>query len=100
MSLYNHRAPYWTRDEDERLVQMWEEGFSAGLIAEQFHNRSRCSIISRARRLGLKGREPVVRRKIENLVRRSNPAPPPVYRDPCIMCGTRGDIGCRHQEAA
>lgn len=24
----------------------------------------------------------------------------PVHRDPCPMCGTRGDIGCRHREAA
>jgi hypothetical protein len=23
--------------------------------------------------------------------------PAPVSRDPCFLCGTRGDIGCRHQ---
>lgn len=98
--LYNHRAPYWTAPEDERLTQLWNEGFSAGMIAEQFHNRSRNSVISRAHRLGLPSREPVVRRKNENPVRRSNPPPPPVYRDPCFMCGARGDIGCNHREAA
>jgi len=100
MSLYNHRAPYWTKEEDSRLAELWREGFSAGLISEQFHNRSRNSIISRAHRIGLPHREPVVRRKVENIVRRTNPPPPPVRRDPCFLCGTRGDVGCQHQEAA
>jgi hypothetical protein len=29
-----------------------------------------------------------------------SPIPPtqPVHRDPCILCGVRGDVGCRHLE--
>lgn len=27
-------------------------------------------------------------------------APAPVERDPCFKCGTRADIGCRHQGGA
>jgi IS30 family transposase len=26
--------------------------------------------------------------------------PPRLDRDPCVLCGVRGDIGCRHVEAA
>lgn len=26
-----------------------------------------------------------------------SPIPDPVDRDPCFLCGTRADIGCRHQ---
>lgn len=26
--------------------------------------------------------------------------PPRVERDPCFLCGTRADIGCRHQRSA
>lgn len=99
MGLYNRRPSRWTSTEDKQLATLWNEGFSAGIIAEQLFNRSRCSIIARARRLGLPGRQPVVHRKVET-IRRSNPTPPIVRRDPCIMCGTRGDIGCQHREAA
>jgi hypothetical protein len=26
------------------------------------------------------------------------PPTEPVHRDPCILCGVRGDVGCRHLE--
>ena len=37
---------------------------------------------------------------IYNAPRPVGPVPEPIDRDPCPMCGTRGDIGCQHQRAA
>ena len=47
-----------------------------------------------ARRQGIDS--PVPSRRGET-VRQPEAGPLPVHRDPCFRCGTRGDVGCRHQ---
>ena len=40
--------------------------------------------------------------QLERRASEGNPqgeVPEPIDRDPCAMCGTRGDIGCQHQRA-
>lgn len=45
----------WTPEDDALLHRLYiKEGMSAGLCARQFPGRSRCAVIGRAHRLGLK----------------------------------------------
>jgi GcrA cell cycle regulator len=80
----------WTAERDEALKQLWEQGYSASLIADRLangHKLTRCAVIGRAHRLKLParktGRQPLERkprRRANGKPRRRpqpKPSPPP-----------------------
>lgn len=89
----------WRGDEQDRAVEMWLAGKSAGQIASVL-GKSRSSVMSKISRLGL------ARHNLDALGLSGHSAfnPPmvkvkaaiPVSRDPCPRCGVRGDVGCKH----
>ena len=71
-SSQQHNAFYtpWSAERDEALKQLWDQGYSASLIADKLANGSkltRCAVIGRAHRLKLparKGKEPLTRKPL------------------------------------
>lgn len=108
----------WDEQEDGLLRRMWLEGWSAGRIAAVMRGRSRCSVISRVRRLGLRRptiasrsirRAPAVREADErrSLARlnqkREQWESLRTARDACVFCAVREDqheaFGCKNFQA-
>ena len=54
----------WSSDEDDRLRDMFKQGFSASQMATAFDNRSRNSVIGRLHRLGLRSGDHAPRPRI------------------------------------
>lgn len=82
----------WDDEETAELARMMALGMRPRDMAIHLPGRSVASIDGKAR-------------KLRELAERRNPPaptamPPAVNRDPCLQCGVRQDIGCKHTAAA
>lgn len=54
----------WTKEEDERVIALWNDGHSASIIAALIGNdKSRNAVIGRLHRLGKSGNRPTIARR-------------------------------------
>lgn len=71
MSRSNHA---WPADEEEKLRDLWAQGYSAGQIARQLGGRSRCAVIGKVFRLGLQRRTQATRVVYRKPTKRLSPS--------------------------
>lgn len=92
-----HEVPWsstqWTEERTERLKKLWQQGFSAGLIAREFRT-TRNAVIGKIQRLGLDWR-PETQLSLGNRGKRAKPSPQKPAPRPAQLLKTEQQVSSK-----